>query len=271
MNDELTDESIQSKIADLKQKGFNPTIEDYEYLYTSLRARLADSEEKREAAEADAKGWRKQHDDQVRRKRAQLEHLEENVRNTEYFKGYKAQVDEDQNILIQFRIEIRHRILGGDSNPATPDNEIFNGIEKLKKRAETAEADAAALRRSKMTPIPDERLKATIDEWEKYKKCIDPEKQYGPKPDIGVSAEFAKRLLVLEPWAEKAREVLREVEWGDRIECPYLVVGRGCFCCSGVHPDDWKELVEDVGYANLEKFTKGHTPDCALAKLLREK
>ncbi len=62
------------------------------------------------------------------------------------------------------------------------------------------------------------------------------------------SADFAARLLKLQPWAEKARKVLREIEWN-------------CY-----NPDD-----SDYGCPSCEMYKHaGHAPSCAIAALLQE-
>lgn len=95
--------------------------------------------------------------------------------------------------------------------------------------------------------IPADRLRKAVDEWKNYKKGIDPEKRYGPKPAIGIAADFAARLLVLEPLWRKAREVLRETQFKF---------------------DEFAGVVVCSSCGNFRR--NGCAPDCAIAELLRE-
>ncbi len=95
-----------------------------------------------------------------------------------------------------------------------------------------------------MTPqIPKERLKATVERVRARKARIIKRPNYFG--DMQNAADCATRLLELEPWAEKARVVLRMAQWGTEYLCPL---------CSGP---------KDV-------FNKEHAPDCAIAELLQE-
>lgn len=101
-----------------------------------------------------------------------------------------------------------------------------------------------------MTAIPTERLKAAVALWEQV---------YGENPSgvkegeldtenlVVQNSDFAERLIILEPWAEKAREVLRKTQF---IFDEFAKV-EICSSCG-----DFRR--------------NGHAPDCALAELLRE-
>ena len=84
--------------------------------------------------------------------------------------------------------------------------------------------------------IPIDRLKAAVD------RVIREDFRGGDNAED--AHDFAARLLELEPWAEKAREALRKVEWA-------AFSGGYCPSCLGIE-------------------SNGHAPDCALAELLRE-
>ncbi len=95
--------------------------------------------------------------------------------------------------------------------------------------------------------IPKDRLLAAVEE---FAETDGKEETRMDHPAIFEAmedrADFAAELLVLQPWAEKAREVLEDVEWSSSPGSTTT----WCRICGGDQ-------------------RKGHREDCAIAELLK--
>ncbi len=107
------------------------------------------------------------------------------------------------------------------------------------------------------SPIEPERLRTAVEDVEHW--TDQPLLTSGfVGRHIQDKAHFAARLIELEPWAEKAREMLKKNCFIYRTR----INGWG-------HETICSECLK-VTYNNWNEEPEGHAPDCALAELLKE-
>ena len=102
------------------------------------------------------------------------------------------------------------------------------------------------------SPLPTDRLKAAVERRSYYSPSDGQVLSVKLKAAHNDAADFAARLLELEPWADKAREVFEELEWQEHDST------------IGDSPTAWF-----CSYCNKEK-SRGHAPDCKLKELLND-